>query len=172
MNSDLEFTGKLKLEDSINCMKLHNYFKFKTRAYIFRLLVFLTILGLLIFKVINHGFNFKTGLLIFAVSLIPVIYLVIPIIRIYYYHRFKPDIYKTSTVKITKDKIQLINNKNDISLNWNLISGIAHNKNGIAFFVVTTPFIYLPAYLFDGNDYKETILKILQTNNVRIINAE
>jgi hypothetical protein len=169
MEEKIEFTGRLRLKDSINFLYLKTMYKLRSRNYIVLYGILVILFINFILNGIKTGFSFKDFALIFAVFLFVVFFSVANILIICYRHKFQPHTFLESTVRFTEERVQIIQVEYESAISWNLFSCILYGSKGMAFFLKpSTPLLFLPSYLFLENDFKNRILEIAKLKGVRV----
>jgi hypothetical protein len=86
-----------------------------------------------------------------------------------YRYRRHPEQFIESTVTLTDNSLVVSNADMDLRLNWNQLRSIIATPRGVLF--LAPPYqalFWLPRRLFDGNTYREAILRLADQHSVQI----
>lgn len=82
--------------------------------------------------------------------------------------RQNPDNYLETEARLTASQVSIANENHQTVFAWKLLKGVMDTPEGVMFYVETTPVLWLPSRLFDGNDFRDQVLGLACDNGIPV----
>jgi len=165
----LSFTGTLSLQDSLDLNRYHFRCVLRWPIRVLLAVFSLFIASLVVFLGMKIGFTAFSFFILLLCAYFPAGWLLHRHFAVSWQYRRHRDKFIEHTVVFTNDDITTLSVHTDVRLNWDRLAFIVSTPHGLLFVISPhAAWFWLPQRLFDGNNYKDTILELATEHKIAI----